>query len=420
MTTPVNDVSLLKIFTNREVYEKYSDFVNVEVLEYETQEIFKSYKVYFETFPSITDIPIQDFSTWFMHTILPPSPRAKQDLFRSIFSSINENTPLSARQILHAYAVKKTRQDLEEMFVKGFDLETCENIIKEYEKTAEATEDKDEAVINIDIDYINKVVDRRHGLQWRLKCLNEAIGPLIKGDFGIIAAPVDVGKTTFCVSELSYMCTQISDGSVLWMNNEEFDQRVAMRLYQAVLGQPWSVIKKYPVKAMQEYEKRLNGDKNRVVMLDIRNKTLANIKRYFKKYKPKLAIIDQIDHINTKGYKAWAEVDRLKYLYSQIRTLANEYCPILAVTQVDATASWLDKATQSVAYQKYIDQKQLAGSKIDKAAAADLIITISHNPDMPKIRYIHVAKNKLEGSNPNFRKLKKEVFFNGEISRYED
>lgn len=415
-----NDIVLIKLFLNRDVYEKYSDYVNREILEHETQQIFKAIEVYFSENKEINNIELNDFSSWFSHIIVPDAPQAKQKIYKNIFTAVQNTNPISAEKIILSYEIQKTRKEIEDLFSNGFEIESCKEILDNYEKAAKTVEKDDEAVISLDLATIAANIDRSKGLKWRLKCLNNAVGPLVTGDFGIIAAPVDCGKTTFGVSEATFMASQLIDKKILWMNNEEYDYKVARRIWQAALGQPWKIIEKYKDKAEQKLTKYFNGDKDRIIFLDIRNKSISDIKRYFKKYKPGLVIIDQIDHISCPKYKAWADYDRLKYLYSSIRILANEYCPVLAITQADATVSWLDRATQEMVYQKYITMKQLDGSKIGKAAAADLVITLSNNPQWPQIRYLHVAKNKLEGADPNARGIQTEINFRGEVSRYED
>ena len=72
-------------------------------------------------------------------------------------------------------------------------------------------------------------------MRWRLKCLNQSLGSLRKGDFGFVFARPETGKTTFLASEVTRMVQQ-AKRPVLWINNEEQSNKVMLRCYQATLG----------------------------------------------------------------------------------------------------------------------------------------------------------------------------------------
>jgi hypothetical protein len=73
----------------------------------------------------------------------------------------------------------------------------------------------------------------------------------------------------------------------------------------------------------------------------------------------------------------------------EARDVAKEYCPVIAISQVDGTGEG----------EKWIQMNQLRGSKTDKIGEADAIVTIgkSNEPGMDLQRFIHVPKNKLFG-----------------------
>ena len=70
-------------------------------------------------------------------------------------------------------------------------------------KDVERYIEKDELFVSADL---SSIVDRisSSGYEWRMDCLNRSLGPLRTGNFLIVAARVEVGKTTFLASEISY------------------------------------------------------------------------------------------------------------------------------------------------------------------------------------------------------------------------
>jgi replicative DNA helicase len=225
------------------------------------------------------------------------------------------------------------------------------------------------------------------GLNWRLKELNVALGPIRKGDFIIIAARPETGKTTFTASEASYMMTQLQpDEHVVWINNEEASNKVMMRVIQAYNQVTSSELLSDP---KVHESKFLLGGGERFLILDDDSgiKSTNKIAMLFKEYKPGLIIFDQLDKVH--GFKQDREDLRIGQLYEWARDLAKEYCPVIAISQVDGTGEG----------EKWIQMNQLRGSKTDKIGEADAIVTIgkSNEPGMDLQRFIHVPKNKLFG-----------------------
>ena len=107
-----------------------------------------------------------------------------------------------------------------------------------------------------------------------------------------------------------------------------------------------------------------------------------------------------------------AEHLRLGKVYKWARNLAKKYGPTIAVSQASEVADSV----------KYITQSMLRGSKTDKAAEADLIITIGRQTEDDGTRYIHIPKNKLYGG-PLTQEIHRHGYFECRIvpsvARYE-
>lgn len=247
------------------------------------------------------------------------------------------------------------------------------------------------------------------GLNWRLQCLREAIGPLRKGDFGFIFARPETGKTTFLASEISYFASQIpEDKCIIWFNNEEQGEKVMLRCIQAYFAADTGSILSTPEQFEIRWDKEVN---DRILIYDSAIISMRDVDRVVASKDPALVIFDQLDKLKTKSE------DRrdleLGHIYSWARELAKTYCPVIGISQAAASAEnkmWL-----------YMDD--VADAKTAKQAEADWILGIGKVHDNPNIRYLNICKNKLLGgpeTQPESRHGRMQVIIKPEIARYED
>lgn len=409
------DIAIFKLFFNKSIYDRCIDFVRSDLLEREVQQILEGLKVYYSKFEG-ENVEVSSFKTWYFLTYLPHLTKDQKDIFEFIFARLERVTEEVSADYVHKLFETQTAKQIYDLLDKNkFDVDKIRGFLDSLDDLLKKTEDKTEWISN-DLESIEDSVDRKAGLKWRLTCLNEAIGPLLTGDFGIVAAYVDVGKTAFCISEAVAMAGQLKDDQcVLWLNNEEYNLRVLQKIWKSTLESSWERITNHQASAKEQFIKKMNGDKDRIKLVDIRNYSLAGIKHLIKKLKPSLVIVDQIDKISAPINKNWKEHDRLKSLYGEFRSIANTYCPVLAISQADSTSSKVDESG-NVVYRKYLDMRQLDGSKVGKQGEADFIITIGKDLDLPKARFINIPKNKI-GPKQNY---KTEVFFDGDKAIYKD
>ena len=116
--------------------------------------------------------------------------------------------------------------------------------------------------------------------------------------------------------------------------------------------------------------------------------------RSFKEVNPGLIVFDQLDKVD--GFKAEeAEHIRLGKIYKWARELARTYGPVIAASQLSASAEELRDPP-------FIGLDALRGSKTDKPGEADAVVTIGKfkepkSPEEEFVRTINVPKNKLPG-----------------------
>jgi replicative DNA helicase len=386
------DIDLLVVTSNKDTYNRFKEHVKKHNVSPITLEIFNVLGEYWDNYPTRTELNYAEFRTFFSivkgRKIKDPS--AYEVAFDNLKDALDKPSPivkdLLGKLIETDYATQIYDVCLKIGTGMGGDLESIEPLLNAYKKEVGASVDKDDVFVKPSLDYLSSTV-ASGGLNWRLKELNVALGPIRKGDFIIIAARPETGKTTFTASEASYMMEQLQpDEHVVWINNEEASNKVMMRVIQAYSQVTSSELLSDP---KVHETKFLMGGGQRFLILDDDSgiKSVNKIAMLFKEYKPGLIIFDQLDKVH--GFKQDREDLRIGQLYEWARDLAKEYCPVIAISQVDGTGEG----------EKWIQMNQLRGSKTDKIGEADAIVTIgkSNEPGMDLQRFIHVPKNKLFG-----------------------
>lgn len=386
------DIDLLAVTSNKDVYNRFKEHVKKHNVSKITLDLFNVLGEYWDNFPERTDVNYSEFRTFF--SIVKgkklSNPIAYEMAFDNLKEALDKPSPIAkdllAKLIEVDYATRIYDVCLNIGTGIGGELTSIEPLLHEYKKEIGASVEKEDVFVNPSLSYISEVVSTG-GLNWRLKELNISLGPLRKGDFVIIAARPETGKTTFTASEASYMLTQLKeDEHVIWINNEEASNKVMMRVIQAFHGVTTGEL----LSKTSHYEEGfISNGGNKFLVLDDDSgiRSVNKIATLFKEFKPGLIIFDQLDKVD--GFKQDREDLRIGQLYEWARDLAKEYCPVIAISQVDGTGEG----------EKWIHMNQLRGSKTDKIGEADAIVTIgkSNEPGKDLERYLHIPKNKLFG-----------------------
>jgi len=387
------DIDLLAVVSEKDMYNRFKEHVKKHNVSSITLDIFNVLAEYWDNYPARTTLNLNEFKTFYF---IVRGKKIKDTAiyemaFEQLATALDAPTPLVA-DLLNKLIETDYATQIYDVCLKigtghGGDLTSIEPMLKEYKKEIGASVTKSDVFVTPSLSYLSSVV-ASGGLQWRLKELNVALGPLRKGDFIIIAARPETGKTTFVASEASYMMPQLQpDEHVVWINNEEASNKVMMRVIQAFHGVTTGDLMGDTAKYEEKFISN-GGDRFLVLDDDSGIKNTNKISTLFTEFKPGLIIFDQLDKVH--GFSNESRDDlRIGKLYEWARDIAKDYCPVIAISQVDGTGEG----------EKWIQMNQLRGSKTDKIGEADAIITIgkSNEPGMDLQRYIHVPKNKLFG-----------------------
>jgi len=399
--------------------------VPLDALDITTKTIIEDMRSYFEE-SGAESIGMDPFFVYFC--MRHPTLTTKQrELYRERLSDAltGEADPALERGILGRLVQAEAANNVATLLEKwnaGAEIELYSALRSEVEALELALEKKGELPeVEEDIDDILKEDMVDGGLHWRLECLNFCMRPLRGGDFVILAARPDKGKSSFIASEVTYMGPQFDtyygqghERSAVILCNEGPGKRIMQRVYQAALGAtvPELIDKSQRGVLKDEYTEAV-GSLNRIRVMNIHDMFNYDVEGILKRTRPGLVVMDMIDGIKFGGHVANGGMRKdeiLEAQYAWARLMAVKYdCPIIATSQISADGDGLSFPTLSM----------LANSKTGKQGTADAIITVGalNDPNFDGSRFIGLTKNKLSRAGAP-QSPRAEVLFDGARSRY--
>ena len=225
-----------------------------------------------------------------------------------------------------------------------------------------------------------------------------------RGEFMVVAAYSNVGKTAFAVSLAAAPGGFCQAGAkVGFIANEEFGSRTKLRAIQSYLGLKKEEVLADPVGSYAKF----SGIKDRIVFQDAQGWDINILDAYIKKHAFDVVIVDMADKIDLPG-KFDAPHHRLRELYYRLRELSKRNnCAVIAMSQASGEAEG----------RTILSMSMLEGSRVAKQSEADLLIGIGarvdpDNPDAPE-RWVTILKNKISG-----RHTPVQCNLEGPINRY--
>lgn len=411
------DIVLLRIMKDRKEYKKLIHSIPAGSLDAKTQALLADFGKYFDKFKEHKAIDLQVF--------LPRFKGWHPDMDEEVFNT-------------YVGVLRNAQEEVDEATKSGILTELYEadaamkvaNVCSEYNAgdLAVPIADKigsimDEYKINInaksskwddtDIDELLKEDLNNEGIKWRMNTLNECMRPLRGGDFGIIAARPDKGKTTFLASEVTFMASQLPpDKNIIWLNNEGKSSPIIKRLWQSALGVTISELVKLNQEGkLKDMYRDVVGRLDRIRVFNIHGRNTSQVETIIEQSNPGIILYDMIDNINGFGSAARTDL-QLEQMYQWARERSVKYDAIgLATSQISNDGCG----------QQFPTLGMLKDSKTGKQGACDfqLMIGASDAPDLAYSRYLGLPKNKLrrDGAPGDPRG---EVQFKPSLARYED
>lgn len=387
---------LLEILKDKANHARFVPYVKDHVVPSEVSLVIKEMGKFFDA-RAVSEIDWEEFIPWFKLNKIASLSKEKHAIYDKLFEQLQEKHDDAAKKRVLEDLVEKdfaVRMADHLLKVSEGDESKCvldtEDMLREFKSETDMVSSIEDEFVTDDAEVLLKD-DRGDGLNWRLEELNVSAGPIRKGDFIVVGAAVNVGKTTFLASEVSHMATQLEDDQdVLWFNNEEEGTKVKKRVWQSALGWTWEELHDNPVNTVAELQK-VWGRIDKVKLKDDKSITAAKIESILEQSNPGLIIFDQLYKVF--GFTdVFSEYDKQIRLFGWARELAHKYAPVITVHQADGTAVG----------EYWPNQHQLYNSRVGVQGEADLILTIGQDLDPTAgrdmfDRGLNVAKNKLVG-----------------------
>lgn len=387
------DLLLLRTMKSRHDHGLLKPLVHTDALKPETAALLNDFDRYFTTFPSHETIDLATFMTRF------------PDWHKGIADDKVREYAMIMANVLNKENDEDQKSEIIRMLADNDVSIKLGNILEEWQEgdigdllgTLSAAMDKYRLSRGVKtVKFIDTPIKELlqddfsdAGIKWRLASLNKSMRPLRPGDFGIIAARPDQGKTSFIASEISFMAPQLPDArNVLWLNNEGHGKRIIPRIWQATLGYTMT-----EMKAMSEADKleeqflavMKRFDKVRVV--DIHGMNNSQVEMIIESNNPGVVVYDMIDNIGGFGDAARTD-SRLEQMYQWARERCVKYDHVgLATSQISVDGD----------NTKFPTLGMLKDSKTGKQGACDfqLMIGSVDIENLKMSRFLSLPKNKL-------------------------
>lgn len=389
------DIQLLRLMRVRSDFNKVRSAIDINTFDTKTRKIIRCIDKYYRTYPSHGQIEFESF--------IPLFDRLNNDMhsddaqvYKNIIKNMAKAYPDAATRegIMLGITEHHLVHELTEAarrYVDGDDVDVVEKVTSALEKFKLIAGANEMPEVSDNIDDLLDGVEDDNGIKFRLECLRESMRGLAGGDFIILAARPDQGKTSFTASEISYMALQVPiERPILWLNNEGNGQGIQMRVKQAALNATVNdlVAMKDAGDLYQNYYDAVGG-KDKIIVMNIHGYSTGQVEALIENLTPSIVIYDMIDNI--KGFGDAARTDlRLEKLYQWAREIGVKYDVIsIATSQISGDAADM----------QFPPMTALKDSKTGKQGACDAIIMIGSIESKPEeygsVRWVSAPKNKL-------------------------
>jgi replicative DNA helicase len=388
----INDITLLQAMRSRSNYANYAKFINRDAITKEGEMLLDDIGEYFKQFPDIQEITELDkFNTWFNHVRHIDLKKDKREQFTNLINRMGGEYNGTVNVLLDHYEKQAAFDKIVDVIKNNGNLDTIESLVNKYKKNTTV----EDLYQDMTLEHIDEEPSREHGLKWRLPVLNQSLGSVILGDFGVIAGVPNTGKTAFLISEVSHMAQQLPEGKiVLWFNNEGLDSEIRNRIIQSTLNKTYDEIVQNPSSSMSEYNRHM-GMPNRIQVIKATWQHYTTIEKIIKYEKDRvgLIVLDMLDKIKGFEGRGKSETSDEKYdrAYEWALGLSIIFAPVLATSQTCALG-------EDVYKMRYPGMDDLKGSRIAKQGNARFILMIGRDnveEQHTGTRFLSSPKNKV-------------------------
>jgi archaellum biogenesis ATPase FlaH len=387
------EASLLKTLAIKKHYDQFINVLDAKRLIPTTANLLKDYKKYYDKYSTDIDFNVfyGDFSqTWHRRDMNEHDLKYYRD---TVFPLIESSTV--DQQVYVTLLEREAAHKINELTNAGVDNIAIQEVLSELQSKKSAfLHTKDEDIFSLSELNLD-VLDTSNGLEWFMPSIQAGLNSMMPGQFIVVAADSDTGKSAFCISQAAHTFRQMNRAKatrpILYCTSEDTKEDLAARFLSCLyrdeyIGGFEQIVSEYS-EVLKRYKKEYN-DKLFVGMQIRSSIDFIKIKQKIEKFNPCLIIIDMLDKLSNSD-----NIQDLTQLYQGVRAIANDGYSIIGTSQSGNT-SYQDRETGEYKHRKWLTDKDLANSKSGKQGAAYCMIMIGRDDEIPNVRYISTTKKK--------------------------
>ena len=401
--------SLLNRCLSQEFFENNKSKLRPALFDETSQEIYRCIEQMHDKFE--TDVtPLELFSFWKSQN--PTSTGAWTAEIQDVINSIG-NAPEIKDEIASDVIESLWRQSIGldvanlGILMSEGDVSAMDRLVTLLDRVSNSylPDDFDDRINTQDIYELLAETSNENRFKFNIETLSRNVYGIGRGEFGVIAAFSNVGKSALAIS----LCTAPEGfchqgAKVGYIINEEKSGKHKLRAMQSFVGMSRKEINFDPQAVVSRYQ----SISDKLMFVDGQTMEVQALDAFLNRHKFDVVIVDMADKIAlTQQFNSGHE--RLRELYYRLRELAKKHnCALIGLSQASAEAEGKTRLTPTM----------LEGSKVGKVAETDILLGVGRmidpdNPDDPT-RWITVMKNKISGWHGTII-----CSLNQETSRYE-
>lgn len=394
---------VLKIILKRKVFDRVKKIVSDSFFTNGGNDIYKAICKIYEDNPGIESISIDDLRISYFETYFANQSFQAQKNIKNLISRIQQIQDMNDGVVENAIKsmYKSSKADEMSKLCIAIGNNPSQHSFKEIQRFLETIDEEyfdtvDDTSVTRDVDEIIEAVNQQREYKFNIHALQNATEGIGKGNFMIVFARPESGKTAFWVSMVA------NEGGFAWQKknvhifcNEEPAIRTQMRMLNACSN----LTKRQILNGSRQLAKdKWQEIKSYIYTHDSVDMNMEDLNTYCKEHDVDILIIDQLDKVNVTG-KYNSSHEKLGEVYRQAREIAKRHDVfVIGLSQASAEAHGRTRLSFNV----------MANSKTGKAAEADVIVGIGkldegrEDPNEACVRQITISKNKLTGDHGEF------------------
>jgi len=394
---------VLKIILKRKVFDRVKKIVSDSFFTNGGNDIYKAICKIYEDNPGIESISIDDLRISYFETYFANQSFQAQKNIKNLISRIQQIQDMNDGVVENAIKsmYKSSKADEMSKLCIAIGNNPSQHSFKEIQRFLETIDEEyfdtvDDTSVTRDVDEIIEAVNQQREYKFNIHALQNATEGIGKGNFMIVFARPESGKTAFWVSMVA------NEGGFAWQKknvhifcNEEPAIRTQMRMLNACSN----LTKRQILNGSRQLAKdKWKEIESYIYTHDSVDMNMEDLNTYCKEHDVDILIIDQLDKVNVTG-KYNSSHEKLGEVYRQAREIAKRHDVfVIGLSQASAEAHGRTRLSFNV----------MANSKTGKAAEADVIVGIGkldegrEDPNEACVRQITISKNKLTGDHGEF------------------